>query len=72
MTLDTLVTAMREGFPFLISMADGRQYKVRDTFDIALAPTNAHVVGDDGQARILPYLTITGLTYLKPDDAVKS
>jgi hypothetical protein len=72
MTRDTLVTATREGLPFVIFMADGRQYKVNDTFDIALAPTNAFVVGEDGQAHILPYLTITGLTYLKPDDSVKS
>jgi hypothetical protein len=72
MTRDTLVTATKEGIPFLVSMADGRQHKVNDIFDIALSQTNAFVVGDDGQVHILPYLTITGLTYLEPDDAVKS
>jgi hypothetical protein len=72
MTRETLVTAMREGLPFLISMADGRQYKVKDTYDIALAPTNAFVVVEDGQAHVLPFLTMTGLTYLKSDDAAKS
>ena len=72
MTRDTIITAVREGLPFLISMADGRQYKVKDSFDIALAQANAYVVGEDGQAHILPLLTMTGITYLKAEDAPKS
>jgi hypothetical protein len=72
MTRNTLLTAIREGLPFLISTADGRQYTVKESYEIALAATNAYVVAEDGLAHVLPFLTMTGLTYLKPDDATKS
>ena len=73
MTRETVVTAVREGIPFLISMADGRQYQVRDPLDIALGPTNAVVIDERGQAHVLPLLTMTGISYVaKSDDAAKS
>ena len=72
MTRDTLITAMKEGLPFLISMADGRQYKVNETFDIALGKNTAYVVGEDGQGHVVLFPTITGLTYLNIDDGAKS
>ncbi len=64
MTRNTVITAIREGIPFAISMADGRQYEVRDPLDIALAPTNAVVIDKEGQAHVLPLLTMTGLSSL--------
>jgi hypothetical protein len=72
MTRDTLITAMREGLPFLISIADGRQYKVNEPFDIALGQNTAYVVGEDGQGHVVPFPTITGLTYLNIDENTKS
>ena len=73
MTRDTIITAVREGLPFVISMADGRQYDVRNEFDIALGSTNAVVIDRRGLPHILPLLTMTGISYLpKEDDAAKS
>ena len=64
MTRDSVITAIREGIPFTISMADGRQYEVRDSLNIALGSTNAVVIDSGGQAHVLPLLTMTGLSYL--------
>jgi hypothetical protein len=72
MTRDTIIAAIERGLPLLISMADGRQYKVRDTFEIALSPTNAYVVGEDGQGHVAPYSNMTSLKSLKSDDAAQS
>ena len=72
MTRETIVTAIREGIPFAISMADGRQYPVTDRLAIALGPTNAVVIDERGQAHVLPLLTMTGVSYLPNDsDAAK-
>ena len=68
MTRETIVTAIREGIPFAISMADGRQYAVPDPLAIALAPTNAVVIDEQGQAHVLPLLTMTGITYLSGEN----
>ena len=68
MTRDTIITAMREGLPFLISMADGRQYAVRHDYEIALGPTNVVVIDERGQAHVLPLLTVTGLSYLSKEN----
>ena len=73
MTRETIVTAIREGIPFAISMADGRQYPVPDQLAIALGPTNVVVIDDRGQAHVLPLLTMTGVTYLpKENGSAKS
>ena len=68
MTRDTIVTAIREGVPFQISMADGRQYPVRDPLEVALGSTNVVVIDEKGQAHILPLLTMTGISYLAKSD----
>jgi len=60
-----MVTAAREGIPFLIRMADGQSYEVDDPNRIALGKTTAIVVGDDDMPHILPLLTMTGISYLK-------
>jgi len=56
---------MREGIPFVINMADGRQYTVIDRTQIALGSTYAMLVDDKDLPHVLPLLTMTGLSYLK-------
>jgi hypothetical protein len=64
MTRDNIQTAIREGIPFVINMADGRQYQVRDRFNVALGPTQVVVLDEHGSPHILPLLTTTGISYL--------
>ena len=66
MTKDQIQTAIREGIPFVIKMADGEKYDVLDPFKIALGRTTVILVGDDDMPHILPLLTMTGISYLKP------
>ncbi len=66
MTTDQVQTAIREGVPFLIKMADGEKYEVTDRYKIALGKTSVIVVGEDDMPHILPLLTVTGISYLKP------
>jgi hypothetical protein len=65
MTGENLELAIREGIPFMISMADGKEYVVKSSFDIALTRNCAFVVGDDQLPHMLPMLTMTGISYLK-------
>jgi hypothetical protein len=67
MTRDKIETAIREGIPFTIKMADGEKYDVRDRYRIALGLTTVIVVGDDDMPHILPMLTMTGISYLKAE-----
>src|SRR5438105_4184521 len=70
MTREAIETAVREGVPFVVNMADGRQYEVRSQFDIAIGKTNAVVLDERSLPHVLPLLTMTGISYLpKPDDA---
>jgi hypothetical protein len=66
MTRDVLETAIKEGIPFVIKMADGEKYEVRDRFSIALASTRVVVLDQNGLPHILPLLTMTGISYLSP------
>jgi len=66
MTRDKIQTAINEGIPFLISMADGEKYEVTDRYRVALGKTSVIVVGDNDMPHILPLLTMTGISYLKP------
>jgi hypothetical protein len=66
MTKDHIQTAIKEGIPFLIKMADGEKYQVTDPYQIALGKSNVIVVGKDDMPHILPLLTMTGISYLKP------
>lgn len=65
MTRQQIETAMSEGVPFLIRMADGETYEVRERYQVALGKTTVIVVGDDDMPHILPLLTMTGISYLK-------
>jgi len=63
MTRDQVATAVNEGIPFLIKMADGEKYEVKDRTQIALGRTSIAVFQYD-VAHILPLLTMTGITYM--------
>jgi hypothetical protein len=65
MTRDKIQTAIDEGLPFLIKMADGEKYEVSDRYRIALGRTTVIVVGKNDMPHILPLLTMTGISYLK-------
>ena len=65
MTKDQIRTAIREGIPFVIKMADRERYKVSDRYRVALGKTTVIVVGEDDMPHILPLLTMTGISYLK-------
>ncbi len=67
MTRDQVQTAIKEGIPFEIKMADGAKYRVREQYQIAVGRTSIVVFDDKDLARILPLLTMTGITYLKPN-----
>jgi hypothetical protein len=66
MTRDAIDIAVREGIPFSIQMADGREYEVHNQQQIALARNYVIVIGDDELPHMLPLLTMTGLGYLNP------
>lgn len=67
MTRDRIQTAIKEGIPFLIKMADGEKYTVTDRHRIALGGTYVVVVDDKDLPHVLPLLTMTGISYLQPD-----
>ena len=62
MTRDKIQTAINEGIPFLIRMADGEKYEVTDRYRIALGKTTVIVVGKNDMPHVLPLLTMTGIT----------
>lgn len=66
MTRDQFQTAMNEGIPFLIRMAGGEKCEVTDRNRIALGRTAVILVGEDDMPHVLPLLTMTGISYLKP------
>ncbi len=66
MTRDQIQTAINEGIPFMIRMADGEKYEVTDRYRVALGRTTVIVVASDDMPHILPLLTMTGISYLKP------
>ena len=46
MTRDSIETAVREGIPFVINMADGKLYEVREEFKIAVGRTKVVVLDE--------------------------
>ena len=66
MTKAQVQAAIKEGIPFIIRMAEGQKYEVTDPYRIAIGPTYVIVVGKDDLPHILPLLTMTGISYLKP------
>lgn len=69
MTQEYVRLAIDEGIPFEINMADGETYVVPDKYSISLLGNTAVIVVENTLPRILPLLTITGISYLKvPSD----
>ncbi len=66
MNINDIETAVKEGIPFLIRMADGEKYEVTDRSQIALGKTRVAVIDKNDLLHVLPLLTITGISYLKP------
>ncbi len=70
MTRDAVQTAVREGLPFVINMADGRSYRVDEEWKIAVGTTRVIVLDEKDLPHMLPLLTMTGISYLpKPNGA---
>jgi hypothetical protein len=65
-TRDHLETAIREGIPFVIKMADGEKYEVTESQQIALGSTYVMIVDKRDLPHVLPMLTMTGISCLKP------
>lgn len=65
MTRDQIETAITEGLPFEIRMADGARYRVKERYQVAVGRTSVAVFDDKDLAHILPLLTMTGITYVK-------
>jgi hypothetical protein len=65
MTRDRIQTAMNEGIPFVIRMADGAVYTVTDRSRIALGGSYVMVVDEKDLPHVLPLLTMTGISYLQ-------
>ena len=64
MTRDAIQTAVREGIPFVINMADGRSYRVDEEWKIAVGATRVVVLDERDLPHMLPMLTMTGISYL--------
>lgn len=71
MTRSQIQAAVERGTPFVLRMADGKQYPVphRDYISIPPLTTGAFVVvyDDEGHVYVLPLLTMTGLVYDQKD-----
>lgn len=65
MNREQIETAIREGIPFEIRMADGARYAVREPAQIALGRSSVAVFDERDRVHVLPLLTMTGITYLK-------
>jgi hypothetical protein len=64
MTRDHVITAVKEGIPFNINMADGKSYPVSDPFQISIGKTTVVVMDERDCPHVLPLLTMTGISYL--------
>jgi hypothetical protein len=71
MTRDAIETAVREGIPFIVNMADGRSYEVREEYKIAIGKTRIVVLDDRDLPHVLPLLTMTGISYLPKENGAQ-
>jgi hypothetical protein len=69
MTRDHVIMAVDEGVPFQINMADGKSYLVADRYRVSVGKTTVVVMDDRDLPHLLPLLTMTGISYLKPNGA---
>jgi len=65
MNREHILRAVSEGIPFVIKMADGKEYTVADRYLVSVGQNAVIVTDQHDFPSVLPFLTITGLTYLK-------
>ena len=63
MTREQVESAVANGKPFTLRMADGKEYRVPHRDYISLPPKASYVIvyDDQGHFTVLPLLTMTGL-----------
>ena len=63
MTRAQVRSAIDSGVPFVLRMADGKEYKVPHPDYISMSPTGTFVTvyDDEGRFFVLPLITMTGL-----------
>jgi hypothetical protein len=71
MTRQSVQTAINEGIPFVIKMADGEKHEVTDKNRIALGKTYVIVVDGHDLPRRLPLLAMTGINHNNPPSKKK-
>ena len=71
MTRNHVITAIEEGIPFQINMADGKSYLVTDKYRVSLGKTTVIVVDEKDCPHILPLLTMTGISYVNGNGRTK-
>ena len=64
MTRALIETAVHDGIPFALNVANGESYAVRVRNEIALNSSRVVVVDDCNQAHVFPLSAITGIDYL--------
>jgi hypothetical protein len=69
MTRDAIQTAVREGIPFVINLADGKSYEVREPYKIAIGAARVVVLDERDLPHVLPMLTMTGIDHLGKNGA---
>ena len=74
MTREQVVSAVARRLPFVLRMADGREYPVPHPDYISLPPKSAYVIvyDDIGNFSVLPLLTMTGLRSTISDGSTKT
>ncbi|MBM3840969.1 MAG: hypothetical protein FJ398_24040 [Verrucomicrobia bacterium] len=74
MRVEQIKTALREGLPFEITTAAGDKFMVNQAHQLAFVETGGavSVVTDDGLVHVIPLLTMTSLTYLRPAGGASS
>lgn len=63
MTREQVANAVGSGLPFVLRMADGKEYSVPHPDYISIPPKASYVIvyDDKGAFTVLPLLTMTGL-----------
>lgn len=66
MTADRIETAIKEGIPFAIRMADGEKHEVGERHKIAVGKAHVAVIDRNDLPHVLPLLMMTDISYLEP------
>jgi hypothetical protein len=68
MRIEQIETALREDVPFEIATASGEKFQVTAKEKVIVADKRGAIVlmTDDDLVHVIPFLTMTSLTYLRP------